>query len=118
MRKPSNFPPGTPNVQFDGFNLMSYLLRLAKVSAGSVSMSELLLDLTTISSMYSSPFRGIGILQTKWHGDIAKTPEWGDEGRFYFIGSIQMDLMIPGIRIQKRQMLTPRSLVNNLINAE
>ena len=51
------FPPRTPNVHFDGLSLISYLLKLAKVSARLVSRSELLHDLTTISSIYASIFR-------------------------------------------------------------
>ena len=36
---------------------------------------------------------------------------------FYLIGSIQMDLMIPGISVQKGQVLTSHCRVNNLIDA-
>ena len=56
-RKLSNLPPGTPNVHFDGLSLISYLLRLAKLSARSVSRLEPLCDLTTMSSIYASTFR-------------------------------------------------------------
>ena len=55
-RKLSDLPPRTPNVHFDGLSLISYLLRLAKVSARSVSRSEPLRDLTTMASMYASTF--------------------------------------------------------------
>ena len=54
---------------------------------------------------------------TKRHGDIAKAPEWGDEGCFYFIGTIQSDLMISGICIYERQVLAHCGRVNNLIDA-
>ena len=40
-----------------------------------------------------------------------------NESRFYLIGSIQSDLMIPGIGVQKRQPLTSRSRVDDLIDA-
>ena len=36
---------------------------------------------------------------------------------FYLIGSIQSDLMIPGIGVQEGQMLTPRSRVDYLVDA-
>ena len=104
-RKPSNFPPGTPNVHFDGLSLISYLLKLAKVSARSVSRSEPLHDLTTMSSIYVSTFRvtdlseqallnhahecGTNILEAKGHINIAEKPERGDESCLYLIGSIQ-----------------------------
>ena len=60
---------------------------------------------------------GTSILETKGHGNIAKAPEWGDESCFYFIGSIQSDLMIPRICVQKGQSLTSRGRVNYLIDA-
>ena len=34
-RKPSNFPAGTPNVHFVGFNFMRYFRKLSKVSLRS-----------------------------------------------------------------------------------
>ena len=61
--------------------------------------------------------RGSGILETEWHGDITEAPEWSDESCFYLIGSIQSDLMIPGIGVQKGQALTPRSRVDYLVDA-
>ena len=36
---------------------------------------------------------------------------------FYLIESIQSDLMIPGIGVQKRQSLAPRNLVDDLVDA-
>ena len=60
---------------------------------------------------------GTSILETKGHGDITKTPEWGDESCFYLIGPIQSDLMVPGVSVQKGQSLTSRSRVNYLIDA-
>ena len=53
----------------------------------------------------------------EWHGDITEAPKWSDESCFYLIGSIQSDLMIPGISVQKGQALTPHSRVNNLTDA-
>ena len=50
-------------------------------------------------------------------GDITEVPKWSDESCFYLIGSIQSDLMIPGISVQKGQVLTPRSRVDYLVDA-
>jgi hypothetical protein len=60
---------------------------------------------------------GTSIFKTEWHSDIAETPEWGDKGSFYFIWPIQSDLVVPGVRIQKRQSFTTRSGIYDLINA-
>ena len=60
---------------------------------------------------------GSGVLQIEWHSDITEAPKWGDESCFYLIGSIQTDLMIPGISVQKGQTLAPRSRVDYLVDA-
>ena len=60
---------------------------------------------------------GTDILEAEGHSNIAKIPERGDESCFYLIGSIQSDLMIPGISVQKRQSLTSRSRVDYLVDA-
>ena len=59
---------------------------------------------------------GTSVLETEWYGDIAEAPEWSDESCFDFVRSIQTDLMIPGIGVQKGQSLTPRSRVDNLVD--
>ena len=60
---------------------------------------------------------GTSILETKGHGNVAKAPERGDESCFYFVGSIQLDLVGPGICVQKGQSLTSRSRVDYLVDA-
>ena len=42
---------------------------------------------------------GASILQTKRHGDIAETPERGDEGHLYFIWAKQTDLLVTRVCI-------------------
>jgi hypothetical protein len=53
---PSNFPEGTPNVHFSGFNFMQNFLRLSKVSSMSEMRPYDSQDLTTTSSTYASTF--------------------------------------------------------------
>ena len=61
--------------------------------------------------------RGSGILETEWHGDIAEAPEWSDESCLDLVGSIQTDLMVPGIGVQGRQSLTSHGRVDYLVDA-
>ena len=75
------------------------------------------IDLSEQALLYHAHECGTSILESKGHGDITKAPEWGDESYFYFIGSIQSDLMVPGICIQERQPLTSCSRVDYLIDA-
>jgi hypothetical protein len=58
---------------------------------------------------------GPSIFQPEWHSD--KKHEWGDERCFYFIRTIHSDLVVPGVRIQKRQPLTPGRIIYYLIYA-
>ena len=67
--------------------------------------------------LYHAHECGTGILETKRHSNIAKAPEWGDKSCFYFVGSIQSNLMVPEVCIQKGQSLTSRGRVNYLIDA-
>ena len=67
--------------------------------------------------MNHSHERGSGVLEAERYGDITEASEWSDESCFYLIGSIQSDLMIPGIGVQKGQALTPRSRVDYLVDA-
>ena len=60
---------------------------------------------------------GTGIFETEGHGDIAETREWGDKRCFYFIWPIQSNLVVPGVRIQKRQSLTTHGGIYDLIYA-
>src|SRR4051812_26607486 len=90
-RKPSNFPPGTPNVHFDGLSLISYLLRLAKVSARSISRSEpfhITTDLSEQTLLNHPHERGSDILEAERHGNITEAPEWSDKSCFDLVGSI------------------------------
>ena len=50
---------------------------------------------------------GADIFETKWHGDIAKAPKWGDESCFYLVGSVQTDLVVPEVGVQKGQRSHP-----------
>ena len=96
MRNPSNFLPGTPNVHFDGLSLISYLLKLAKVSARSVSRSEpyyvihvcfhIPTNLSEQALLNHAHECGTSIFEAKGHSNIAKTPEWGDESCFFSSG--------------------------------
>ena len=42
---------------------------------------------------------GTSILEIEGHSNIAKTPEWSDEGCFDLDRSIHTDLMVPGIGV-------------------
>jgi hypothetical protein len=53
----SNFPKGTPNVHFLGFNFILNFLRLSKVSARSEMSPSSSQVLTTTSSTYASTLR-------------------------------------------------------------
>src|SRR3954462_12879285 len=56
------------------------------------------------------------ILQTKRHGDIAISPEWGYECSLYLIFNSKFNLVIASCGIQKRQQLTPGRRINHLID--
>ena len=74
-------------------------------------------DLSEQALLYHAHECGTRILETKGHSNIGKAPEQGDESCFYFVGSIQSDLVVPGICVQKGQSLTSRSRVDYLIDA-
>ena len=54
---PRNFPNATPKVHFKGFRFMQYRLRVTKTSSRSRACLFVILDLTSISSTYTSMFR-------------------------------------------------------------
>lgn len=53
---PKNFPDTTPKVHFRGFNFKLYHLKVANISSRSQACSPTVLDLTSMSSTYTSIF--------------------------------------------------------------
>ena len=60
---------------------------------------------------------GSGNLQAEWHCDIIEAAKRGDKRCLYFVGSVQTDLVVPGVGIQKGQTLAPCSRVDYLVDA-
>jgi len=79
-----------------------------------MSVSAELLEETLL---HASLKCGSGVSQSEYHGQVTEGSEWRDEGSLQPVGWVQLDLVIPGVCIQKTQPLASGCRVNHLVDS-
>jgi hypothetical protein len=74
-------------------------------------------NLPSQTSLHRLLVSGSSVLQAKWHGDIAVSSIWGDEGRLDLIRLVERDLVIALIGIQEGQQVTTGYGIDHLVDA-
>jgi hypothetical protein len=74
-------------------------------------------DLFFQARLHAPLIGGSGVLEPEGHRHVAVHPVWGDERRLVFVFYLQPYLVVPGVGVEERKALAPRSRIDDLVDS-